>query len=56
MNDIIQSIQNFFTSPQGDAARIFHGRGHCYPGFEDLLIDFYPPVVLITIFKDYPDE
>jgi 23S rRNA (cytosine1962-C5)-methyltransferase len=56
MNSIISTIQNYFSSQTSDCARIFHGRGHCFPGYEDILIDWYPPVVLITLFTDYPSE
>lgn len=34
-----------------DSRRLFHGRGQCYPGYEDLLIDWYPPVVFVTLYK-----
>lgn len=43
-----QKILSFFNKPQPEARRIFHGRGHCYPGFEHLCIDWYEPLVLIT--------
>jgi len=32
--------------------RLFHGRGHAYPGFEHLSIDWLPPVALITLYKE----
>lgn len=35
-----------------EAARLFHGRGHAYPGFEHVTIDWYAPVVLITFFAE----
>jgi len=34
-----------------ESCRLFHGRGQCFPGYEDLLIDWYKPVVLITIYS-----
>nr|WP_169628224.1 class I SAM-dependent methyltransferase [Ferrimonas futtsuensis] len=34
----------------GQAQRLFHGRGHCYPGLESLTLDLYPPVLLLTTF------
>ena len=34
-----------------DSCRLFHGRGHCFPGYEDLLIDWFKPVVLITLYR-----
>lgn len=33
------------------ARRLFHGRGHAYPGYEHLSIDWLPPVALITLYK-----
>ncbi len=34
-----------------DAKRLFHGRGHAYPGFEHICIDWFSPVILITAYK-----
>ena len=56
MNSILNSIQTSLTNQRSDCGRIFHGRGHCFPGYEDILIDSYPPVVLITLFAEYPTE
>ena len=33
-----------------DSQRLFHGRGHCYPGLEMLAVDLYDPVVCVTLF------
>ena len=38
----------FFASDQSDARRIFHGRGHLFPGLEHVCIDWFRPLVLIT--------
>ncbi|MBL6986645.1 MAG: class I SAM-dependent methyltransferase [Methylobacter sp.] len=32
------------------AQRLFHGRGHAYPGLNHVTIDWLPPVALITLF------
>lgn len=32
--------------------RLFHGRGHAYQGLEHLCVDWLPPVVLITLYKE----
>ena len=37
------------------AQRIFHGRGHCYPGLEAITLDLFPPVLLLTSFTT-PDD
>jgi len=33
-----------------ESRRLFHGRGHCFSGYEDVLIDWFNPVVLITLY------
>jgi 23S rRNA (cytosine1962-C5)-methyltransferase len=38
-------------APQGQALRIFHGRGGRYPGCEHLSLDWYAPVWVLTSFK-----
>lgn len=35
---------------EADSQRVFHGRGHSYPGLEMLVVDVYDPVVCITLF------
>jgi 23S rRNA (cytosine1962-C5)-methyltransferase len=44
-------LRTFFSQPQPDARRIFHGRGRCYPGLEQLCIDWFAPIVLITSYQ-----
>ena len=34
-----------------DASRIFHGRGGLYPGCEHLVLDAFPPVLVLTSFQ-----
>ncbi|MEA3361743.1 MAG: class I SAM-dependent methyltransferase [Thermodesulfobacteriota bacterium] len=38
-----------------DSRRLFHGRGHCFPGYEDLVIDWFKPVVLVTLYQQRDD-
>ena len=35
----------------GETRRLFHGRGHCFAGYEDLVIDYFPPVVMIILYR-----
>ena len=37
-----------------ESRRLFHGRGHCFAGYEDLLIDYFPPVVMVTLYQKRP--
>ncbi len=41
---------------EGECARLFHGRGKKWIEHSHLSIDFYPPVVLITTYKEISDE
>tara|TARA_B100000446_G_scaffold42376_2_gene38077 strand:- start:33389 stop:34363 length:975 start_codon:yes stop_codon:yes gene_type:complete len=34
-----------------DARRLFHGRGKTFPGFEQVTVDWYQPVLWVTFFK-----
>ena len=36
----------------GEVQRIFHGRGGAFPGCENLTIDFFPPVFVLTSYQD----
>ena len=54
---IEKCCSNFFraeTLPL-NSQRIFHGRGHYYPGLEWCVLDYYAPLVLLTVFS-VPDE
>ncbi len=39
-----------------EPARIFYGRGASDSGFFDFNMDFYPPLLYITLYRDYPDS
>ena len=41
---------------KGQCRRIFHGRGYAYEGLEHVVIDWWPPVVLITLYKEVERE
>lgn len=34
-----------------DSRRLFHGRGHCFEGFEHLVIDWFSPVAVVRLYK-----
>lgn len=46
---------DFFSVNQPDTRRVFHGRGHLYPGLEHLSVDWFSPVVLITSYSNIAD-
>ena len=41
-------------SRSGEARRLFHGRGHCFAGYNDLVIDSLPPVIMVTLHEQRP--
>ena len=57
LQPLIDSLIRFNQSPQNthDAQRIFHGRGQCYAGLENITVDAFYPLLLITVFNT-PDE
>jgi 23S rRNA (cytosine1962-C5)-methyltransferase len=38
----------------GEARRLFHGRGQCFTGYDDLVIDYFPPVVMVVLHRARP--
>ncbi len=51
MENILSIIKGNF-SPEGSCSRLFHGRGNLYPGLEHVVVDYYPPTLLITLYKE----
>ena len=39
-----------------EAQRLFHGRGKSFPGLEFFNIDYFPPVILITLYQELSSE
>ncbi|WP_039913513.1 class I SAM-dependent methyltransferase [Cellvibrio mixtus] len=37
-----------------DSYRVFHGRGQVFPGLEFVTVDFFQPVILLTLFSEPP--
>jgi 23S rRNA (cytosine1962-C5)-methyltransferase len=40
---------------QPDARRLFHGRGHMFPGYEHLVVNWFPPYVQIAAYAEIKD-
>ena len=51
---LLQHIQfdALVNNTNNNCQRLFHGRGHAYPGFEHISIDWLSPVILITLHKE----
>ena len=42
------------TGKEKEIARLFHGRGFCYPEYQHINIDWLSPVILIILYKEKP--
>ena len=40
------------ATPPSETRRLFHGRGRCWPGLEQLTVDWLQGVVLVSLFKE----
>jgi 23S rRNA (cytosine1962-C5)-methyltransferase len=53
---VIPVLRENFLRAQGDACRLFHGRGRTFPDYQHLSIDYFHPLVLITLFAQVEDD
>ncbi len=58
MNIIVERLERLAekvrTQQNIDSYRVFHGRGRTFPGLEFITIDFFQPVILLTLFVEPP--
>ncbi|MGF1698951.1 class I SAM-dependent methyltransferase [Photobacterium makurazakiensis] len=50
-----QHLLDELTSPPSEVRRLFHGRGRCWSGLEQLTVDWLAGQVLVSLFKE-PSE
>ncbi|HCE39567.1 MAG: hypothetical protein CL543_02945 [Alcanivorax sp.] len=50
----VDLLAPFLVPPEDARHRLFHGRGKTLPGWEGLTLDRFPPVLMATLFDDYP--
>ena len=54
-----QSVDCWCRLPVEDrleSRRVFHGRGRRFAGFEQLTVEWFQPVLLITLFEEFEEE
>lgn len=51
MDQLTATVEQQLGHAQGNARRLFHGRGHCYPALEHLVIDWFPPVAVVRLYE-----
>lgn len=49
-----QLAEKIHNQPEIDSYRVFHGRGRTFPGLEFVTIDYFQPVILVTLFFEPP--
>ena len=45
-------IEHITTTDFTDCQRLFHGRGHAYPNLSHVNVDWFSPVILITLYQE----
>ncbi len=48
----IEEVQKHLSGLAHEPRRLFHGRGVTVPEYEFLVIDWYPPLLLVTLYED----
>lgn len=56
MDHLCSSIEAQLQLARGECRRLFHGRGGCWPGYENLVVDWLPPCVVIRLYGDFPQH
>ena len=58
MQTVLKVIKNHSINLSNEFKRLFHGRGKCYEGFEDIVIDSIDTTLLVQSYKEisYKDE
>ncbi len=55
MNVVVETCTAKLASSRDGARRLFHGRGHTYPGYEHLTVTWLPPYLHIAAYADVDD-
>ena len=53
---LLNIIQSNLPDNSPDARRLFHGRGQTVPGLKAITLDWYPPLLILTLYASYNDE
>ena len=56
MHQLQNSIVQNFLKNKNSSSRLFHGRGGLLPEYSHIIVDYYSPHVLITLYKEETDE
>ncbi|SDZ75834.1 class I SAM-dependent methyltransferase [Microbulbifer marinus] len=53
---LLEQVETKLNEASPDSRRLFHGRGRCYPGLEQVCVDSFFPALLVTFFEEYEGE
>ncbi|ACE84297.1 class I SAM-dependent methyltransferase [Cellvibrio japonicus] len=53
MQAILDALGSWPSRAQ-ESRRLFHGRGRCFPGLEFVTLDYFSPVLLLTLYETPP--
>ncbi|MFK8020683.1 MAG: class I SAM-dependent methyltransferase [Pseudomonadales bacterium] len=56
MQALIDCLAKALHESDGSARRAFHGRGQCFSGLEDICVDLFEPVIVVSLFAERDDE
>jgi 23S rRNA (cytosine1962-C5)-methyltransferase len=54
--NLLAQVEHNLAEAAGDARRLFHGRGRRFEGLEHVSIDYFHPLVLITLFAEVEQD
>ena len=49
---VAEALKRFNSADTREAKRLFHGRGMCYPGYEHLVVNWFPPYLQVVTYDD----
>jgi 23S rRNA (cytosine1962-C5)-methyltransferase len=52
LNTLQQQVLGALSTVPDNARRLFHGRGQCWPGLEQITVDWLQGVLLVSLFKE----
>ena len=52
---LLKIIKENLPDASPNAKRLFHGRGQTVPGMEAVTLDWYPPLLVLTLYADFDE-
>jgi 23S rRNA (cytosine1962-C5)-methyltransferase len=53
---LLNIVKHNLPDDSANAKRLFHGRGQTVPGLEAITLDWYPPLLVLTLYADFDEE